>query len=82
MIHGRYGEYKVLVDGETVIDGGALVTLGVVPASKKVVDAVRARLRCRTSLSGREFSPFLLYAASYFIGALFSANRINPEAPT
>jgi hypothetical protein len=44
MVHGRYGEYKVLVDGEVVIDGGPLTALGVVPASKKVVEAVRARL--------------------------------------
>ena len=44
MVHGRYGEYKVLVDGEVVIDGGPLTALGVVPASKKVVYAVRARL--------------------------------------
>jgi hypothetical protein len=42
--HGRYGEYKVLVDGETVIDGGALVVLGVVPSARKIVTAVRARL--------------------------------------
>jgi hypothetical protein len=44
MVHGRYGEYKVLVDGETVIDGGALAMLGVVPSGRKVVEAVRARL--------------------------------------
>jgi hypothetical protein len=44
MVHGHYGEYKVLVDGQTVIDGGALAALGVVPASRKVVEAVRARL--------------------------------------
>lgn len=43
-VHGRYGEYKVLVDGDTVIDGGALTALGVVPSGKKVVQAVRARL--------------------------------------
>lgn len=42
--HGRYGEYKVLVDGETVIDGGALAVLGVLPSARKVVAAVRARL--------------------------------------
>ena len=41
MVHGRYGEYKVLVDGKTVIDGGPLTALGIVPASRKVVDAVR-----------------------------------------
>ena len=44
MVRGRYGEFKVLVDGETVIDGGALAALGVLPSGRKVVDAVRARL--------------------------------------
>ena len=41
---GRYGQFKVLVDGETVIDGGALAALGVLPSGRKVLDAVRARL--------------------------------------
>jgi hypothetical protein len=45
MVRGRYGEFKVLVDGETVIDGGALAVLGVLPSGRKVVEAVRARLR-------------------------------------
>jgi hypothetical protein len=44
MVRGRYAEYKVLVDGETVVDGGTLTALGVVPRGRKVVDAVRARL--------------------------------------
>lgn len=44
MVRGRYGEYKVLVDGETVIDGGALAVLGVLPSGRKVVEAVRTRL--------------------------------------
>jgi hypothetical protein len=44
MVPGRYGEFKVLVDGETVVDGGALAALGVLPSGRKVVDAVRARL--------------------------------------
>ena len=44
MIRGRYAEYKVLVDGKTVVDGGALTALGVVPRGRKVVDAVRGRL--------------------------------------
>ena len=44
MIHGRYAESQVLVDGETVIDGGMLVALGIVPARRKIVEAVRARL--------------------------------------
>jgi hypothetical protein len=44
MVHGRYGEFTVLVDGETVIDGGALAALGVLPSGRKIVDVVRARL--------------------------------------
>ena len=44
MVHGAYGEFKVLVDGETAIEGGALRTLGVLPSGRKVVDAVRQRL--------------------------------------
>jgi hypothetical protein len=44
MVKGHYGEFKVLVDGETVIDAGALAALGVLPSGKKVVEAVRARM--------------------------------------
>ena len=44
MVRGHYGEYKVLVDGNTVVDGGALVILGVMPSAKKIVDEVRGRL--------------------------------------
>lgn len=44
MVRGRYGEFKVLVDGETVVDGGALAALGVLPSGRKVLDAVRAKL--------------------------------------
>lgn len=44
MVRGRYGEFKVLVDGETVVDGGSLAALGVLPSGRKVVDAVRAKL--------------------------------------
>ena len=44
MVKGHYGEFKVLVDGEPVIDGGALAALGVLPTGRKVVEAVRARL--------------------------------------
>ena len=47
MVHGRYGEFKVLVDGETVIDAGALAALGVLPSGPKVVKAVRARLSAK-----------------------------------
>jgi len=44
MIRGRYGEYKVLVDGETVVDGGALVIVGVMPSARETVAIVRERL--------------------------------------
>lgn len=44
MVRGGYGEFKVLVDGETVVDAGALAALGVLPSGRKVVEAVRARL--------------------------------------
>jgi hypothetical protein len=44
MVHGRYGEFKVLVDGATVVDGGAWGALGVLPSGRKVLEAVRARL--------------------------------------
>ena len=44
MIRGHYGEYKILVDGETVVDGGALVVIGVMPPARKSVELVRARL--------------------------------------
>jgi len=44
MIHGKYGEFKVLVDGVTVIDGGSKVILGVMPSGDKVIAAVRDKL--------------------------------------
>jgi hypothetical protein len=44
MIHGRYGEFKVLVDGETVVDAGAMAMLGVLPRGATVIRTVRERL--------------------------------------
>jgi len=44
MVRARYGEFKVLVDGDTVVDGGALAALGVLPSRRTVLEAVRARL--------------------------------------
>jgi len=44
MVHGHYGEFKVLVDGDLVVDGGSAAFLGVLPSTKKVVEAVRERL--------------------------------------
>jgi hypothetical protein len=44
MQHGPYGEFKVLVDGEIVVDGGRMAALGVLPSGRKVVETVRARI--------------------------------------
>jgi len=43
-VHGRFGEYKVLVDGAPVIDGGPLVAVGLIPPARKTVAAVRGKL--------------------------------------
>jgi len=45
MVRGNYGEFKVLVDGTTIIDGGAAAFLGVLPSGRKIVAAVRDRLK-------------------------------------
>lgn len=44
MERGHFGEFKVLVDGKTVVDGGALAALGVLPSGRKVVQTVRQSL--------------------------------------
>ncbi|MGB2713298.1 MAG: hypothetical protein WBC51_03905 [Vicinamibacterales bacterium] len=44
MVHGRYGEFKVLVDDQVVVDAGAMAALGVLPSGRKVVEAVRKQL--------------------------------------
>ncbi len=44
MIHGSYGEFKVLVNDEVVVDAGALTALGIVPSNRRIIAAVRARL--------------------------------------
>lgn len=41
LVKGRYGEFKVLVDGKVVLDGGAFVALGIMPSGRKVVETVR-----------------------------------------
>ena len=45
LVHGRYGEYKIFVDDQVIIDAGALSAVGIVPSDTKVVHAVRDRLR-------------------------------------
>jgi len=44
MVRGQYGEFKVLVDGDTVIDGGGAAFLGVLPSRRKILAAVKSRL--------------------------------------
>ncbi len=45
MVRGHYGEFKVLVDGKTIIDGGATAFLGVMPSGRKIVAVVRNCLK-------------------------------------
>jgi hypothetical protein len=44
LVGGPYGQFKVLVDGETAVDGGTWAALGVLPSGRTVVEAVRGRL--------------------------------------
>ena len=44
MVRGDYGEFKILVDGAIVIDGGSAGFLGVLPSRRKILTAVQARL--------------------------------------
>lgn len=44
MVHGRYGEFKVLVDDEIVVDPGAKAVLGLLPTGRSIVQAVRVKL--------------------------------------
>jgi hypothetical protein len=44
MVHGRYGEYRIMVDGLPVIEGGLFSTMGILPSGDDVVEAVREQL--------------------------------------
>lgn len=44
MVSGQYGEFKIVVDGTVVIDGGSAAFLGVLPSRGKILTAVRAQL--------------------------------------
>jgi hypothetical protein len=44
LVNGHYGEFKILVDGDTIIDAGAKAMFGVLPSGKKIVSTVRDRL--------------------------------------
>ena len=43
-VAGSYGEFTVLVDGEPVIEAGALGFLGVLPGSGAIRQAIERRL--------------------------------------
>ncbi len=45
MVRGHYGEFKVLVNDETVADGGALAFLGILPSADEVLRSVRGKLQ-------------------------------------
>jgi len=44
LVRGRYGEFKILIDDKTVIDGGALAFLGVLPSAREIIAKVRDAL--------------------------------------
>jgi len=49
MVHGHYGEFKVLVGDSVVVDGGKKVILGIMPPASAVLEAVRRSLGGRSS---------------------------------
>ena len=52
MASGCYGEFKVLVDGNVVIDGGGAAFLGVLPSGMKIIAAVRNSLKTSNQPEG------------------------------
>ena len=44
MVRGRYGEFKVLVDDDVVVDGGSAAFLGILPSRAKILAAVKQRI--------------------------------------
>jgi hypothetical protein len=57
LVEGHYGELSVEVDGEEVINGGALAFLGVLPSLRRIRDAVAAKVGPRQNSPGRPPSP-------------------------
>jgi hypothetical protein len=43
-VHGHYGELKVLVDNQVVVDGGAGAMFGIMPSKRTILAVVRERL--------------------------------------
>lgn len=44
MVAARYGEFKVLVDGNVAVDGGSAAFLGILPSYQQISADVRGRL--------------------------------------
>jgi hypothetical protein len=44
LVHGHYGEFKVLIDEKTVVDGGPLAFLGVLPSTREIMATLRDSL--------------------------------------
>jgi hypothetical protein len=44
VVGGPYGQFQVELDGRTVLEGGSLAALGVLPSAQKVIESVRAEL--------------------------------------
>ena len=57
LVEGHYGELSVLVDGEEVINGGALAFLGVLPSLRRIRDAVAAKLDAAKGASASSQAP-------------------------
>ena len=57
LIEGHYGELSVQVDGEEVINGGALAFLGVLPSLRRIRDAVAAKVGAPQKSPPRSQSP-------------------------
>jgi hypothetical protein len=57
LVEGHYGELSVEVDGEEVINGGALAFLGVLPSLRRIRDAVAARVGLQGNRSTSSQSP-------------------------
>jgi hypothetical protein len=45
---GHYGEFKVFIDGEEVVSGGALAFAGVLPSVTEVREIVASHLALKT----------------------------------
>jgi hypothetical protein len=52
MVHGHYGEFKVLVDDRIVVDGGALAFLGIMPSARDIINLVQEALQVQPPQPG------------------------------